>query len=71
VHGFYIIYIVCSIFTGAWFLLFVYIYVALGDPVIKREIPLNNLTPPHICACPKPGSEYPTHMLWSFLYAMV
>ena len=30
----------------------------------KVEIPLISLTPPHCCACLKPGSS---HMSWSFL----
>jgi hypothetical protein len=37
-----------------------YICIAVGDPNIKRETdgtPLTSLTTPHICVCPKPGSE--------------
>ena len=45
-----------QVFLG--FLLFVYICISIGYPVIKRRrvgIPLNGLTQPHFFACPKPG----------------
>jgi hypothetical protein len=46
----------------AGFLLFVYICIAVGDPVIKRaglEFPLTDLNLPQFCACPKPGPGFP------------
>jgi hypothetical protein len=41
--------------------------IASGDPIIKRGvgISLTGLTPPYFCACPKPGTGFPTS------YAMV
>ena len=47
------------------FLSFTYICIAVGDLVIKRgevgvDIPLTDLNPPHVCACPKAGNEFPT-----------
>jgi hypothetical protein len=45
----------CSILS------FVYIYIAIVDPVITRAvISLSDLTPPHYRACPKPGPGFPT-----------
>jgi hypothetical protein len=44
-------------------LLFVYICIVLGDPVIRGGdlgIPLTGLTPPHFCGCPNPGYGFPT-----------
>jgi len=38
----------------AGLLLFVYICIAVGDPFIKRG-GVTDLTPPNVCACPKPG----------------
>jgi hypothetical protein len=39
----------------------VYICIAVGDPIIKRErigLPLTGLTLSHLCACPKPGPAF-------------
>ena len=41
----------------------VYTCIAVGDPVIKKgwgTISLTSLTPPHCCACPKPGPGFAT-----------
>ena len=53
---------------------FDYISIAIGDPITKRrriEILLTGLTPPHLCACPKPGPRFPiSYVVVSFLYLM-
>jgi hypothetical protein len=36
-----------------FFLSFVYICIGVADP-------LTGLTPPYVCACPKPGPGFPT-----------
>ena len=43
----------------AGFLLFIYICIAVGDPIIKRRVgtPIASLTLPHMFDCPKPGPE--------------
>jgi hypothetical protein len=38
----------------------VYKCIAVGDPVIKKEGLVSALTPPYVCACPKPGLGFPT-----------
>jgi hypothetical protein len=55
--------IICGLFEwkricARCFSSFVYICIAFGDPAIKRGvgIPLIGLGPPHLSACPKPGS---------------
>jgi hypothetical protein len=43
------------------FLSFVYLCIAVGDPLIKRvEIPLTALTPTHYFACPTQRPRFPT-----------
>ena len=44
-----------------FFLSFVYKCIVVDDPDIKRGfgIPLNGLTPLHLCAYPKRGSRFP------------
>jgi hypothetical protein len=44
-----------------FFLSFVNIYIAIRGSIIKRGvgIPLTGLTPPYVCACPKPGPGFP------------
>ena len=38
-----------------------FVYIATGDPVIKRDmIPLTDLNLPNFCDYPKPGSVFPT-----------
>ena len=52
-----------------FFLLFVYICIAIWDPIIKGArvgIPLTDLTSLHFYACPKPGLAFQHTMLWSF-----
>jgi hypothetical protein len=34
------------------------------------EIPLTDLSPPHVCACPKAGNEFPTLYTVVFLCPM-
>jgi len=34
------------------------------------EIPLTDLNPPHVCACPKAGNEFPTLYTVVFLCPM-
>ena len=48
---------ICS----GFFLSFVYTFIVVDDPDIKRGfgIPLNGLTPPHLCAYPKLGPRFP------------
>jgi hypothetical protein len=36
-------------------LLFVYISIVTGDPIIKMVMVWITETPPHFCACPKSG----------------
>ena len=63
----FIFMIVCGFFfigsvICAGFLSFDYICIAVGEPVIKRGrvgFPLTGLTPPHFCACTKPGPGFP------------
>jgi hypothetical protein len=46
-----------------FFLLFIYLWIAVGDPIIKRgmvRIPFTSLTLSHIFACLKPGPGFPT-----------
>jgi hypothetical protein len=59
--------IVCGLRSGSEsvpaLLLFVYICIAAGDPIVKKGrvgIPLTGLILPHFCNCPKPGPEFPT-----------
>jgi len=64
---------------AGFFLSFVYICIAVGDPVINRRelrssyqeervgIPFTGLTPPHFYTCPKPGLEFPTSYVVVFL----
>jgi hypothetical protein len=43
------------------FLIFVYIYIVFGEPIIKMgnaKIPLNDLTPPYFYASPKSGPGF-------------
>ena len=52
-----------QISAGFFYLLFLYICIAVGDPVIKRGgggIPLTSLTLPHFCARPNQGPGLPT-----------
>jgi hypothetical protein len=54
---------------GRFFLSFLYISIVVGEPVIKRGrvgITLTGLTPPYLCACPKPGPGFPTSYIWVF-----
>jgi hypothetical protein len=52
----------------------VYIYIAVGDPNIKKGrfwIPLTGSTLPHFCAYPKPGPVFPTpyvRVFWCVSY---
>jgi hypothetical protein len=51
------------------FLIFVYIYIVFGEPIIKMgnaKIPLNDLTPPYFYASPKsgPGFQMPYIMVF-------
>jgi hypothetical protein len=46
-----------------------FIYVPLLEIQLSRGedwIPLTGLTPPHFCACPKPGPEFPTSYVVGF-----
>ena len=56
------------------FVSFVYICIciATGDLVIKRRvgIPLNGLTSPHCCACPKPRPGFPASNVVIFFVLM-
>jgi len=50
---------ICALFL---FIVYLY-YLSVRDPVVKRKglgIPLISVTPPHVCACPKLGLEFPT-----------
>ena len=38
----------------------VYICFVVGDSVIQSRMLGSHQTPPHLCVCPKPGSEFPT-----------
>ena len=49
----------CRALKSAGFLLFVYISIALGDPIIKRTRVGIILTVPHFVACSKPGHQFP------------
>ena len=62
----FIFVIVCGIFSEResfrFVLLFLYICITIGNPVIRNGvvgIPLFGLTPPHICVCPKQGHGFP------------
>jgi hypothetical protein len=50
--------------------LFVYFCITIWDQFIKigrAEIPLTGLTPPYVCACPKPGLGFSKcHLSWSY-----
>ena len=50
------------------FLSFVYKCIVVDDPDIKRGfgIPLNGLTPLHLCAYPKPGPRFPMSYVVGF-----
>ena len=55
------VYVFIHVCDGTVFLWFVYICIATGDPVIKRDmIPLTDLNLPNFCDYPKPGSVFPT-----------
>jgi hypothetical protein len=70
---FYFIFaIVCGLFEwkricAEFFLLFVYICIAIGDPFIKRGIPLTGLKAPHLRACLKPGSGFSMSHVFVFI----
>ena len=52
-----------------FFLLFVYICIVIGDPIIKREsdwIPLISPALPHFCICPKPLPGFPRSYIMAF-----
>ena len=44
------------------------ICIAVGFSVIKRGkgVPLTGFTPPHLCACPKPGPGFPASFVVVF-----
>ena len=50
-----------------FFLSFVYLCIAAGDPVIKKGIPLTGLIPPNVCSCSKLGPGFPTSYVVVFL----
>jgi hypothetical protein len=59
------------IVRGVFFFLspFVYICMVVGDPIIKRgdwDWPLTSLSPPHVCACHKPGPGFRTPYILVF-----
>ena len=51
---------------------FVYIYIAVGDPIIKwgRLIPVTGLTPSHIVPVPCHYLDFQCYMPWPFLCSM-
>ena len=64
----------CSLFWEqicAGVLSFVYICIAVGDPVIKKgELTLTGLTLLHVCACPSQNQDFQRHMSWSFFFCV-
>ena len=59
--------IVCSLFEWKWtcagfYCLFIYFLCHKRSSYQEKRIgiPLTSLTPPHFCACPMPGSGFPT-----------
>ena len=69
VHVNVVIHFCVGFLSGIESVQFGYTCFAVGHPVIKRgkggggaggSIPLTCLTPPHCCACPKPGPRFPT-----------
>jgi hypothetical protein len=55
------------VWTQCRFLSLVYIFIAIGDPIMKRTrvvIPLSCLTQPHFCACLKPGPTFPMSYIY-------
>jgi hypothetical protein len=68
--------IVCGLVEKKWmcvgFVLSLgYIYIAVGDPVFKRSWhPINQFNPSHVCALPKPGSEFPPSCVLFILHSV-
>ena len=53
-----------------FFLLFIYVCVAIGDSIFKKEREgwdaINLLILPHFSACPKPGTRFPTTVEFAY-----
>jgi hypothetical protein len=56
---------------AGFFLSFVYTCIVVDDLDIKRGfgIPLHGLTPPHLCAYPKPGPRFPMSYVVFFVFS--
>ena len=60
-----------SEYEQAFFFYRLFIRIDIGDSIIKRSWdPINCLTPPHVCPCPKSGFGFPTSYVVVFFYSM-